>query len=107
MRVGSQVEDGVSVEVASEVGSWVEDGVSVEVWLGVSVEVASEVGVWVGSCVGSLVGALVGKLIVAFFARSASQHSDPVYDDKMLPQVTFTVSNIAALVISCEQQEFS
>ena len=36
-----------------------------------------------------MVGALVGKLIVAFFARSASQHSDPVYEDKMLPQVTF------------------
>ena len=49
----------------------------------------------------------VGKLIVAFFASSALQHSDPIYDDKMLPQVTFTVSNIAAFVISSAQQEFS
>jgi len=64
-------------------------------------------GMLIGSFDGMLVVALVGKIIVAFFAASALQHSDPVYDDKMLPQVTFTVSNIAAFVISSAQQEFS
>ena len=58
-----------------------------------------------GMLLGALVGALVGKIIVAFFAPSAEQHSEDLYDDSTFPQVTLVPLKVAALPVSWEQHE--
>ena len=62
-------------------------------------------GMLVGSDDGMLLGALVGKIIVAFFARSAEQHSEDLYDASTFPQVTAVPLKVAALPVSWEQHE--
>ena len=62
-------------------------------------------GVLVGSSDGMLIGALVGKLIVAFFASSAEQHSEDLYDASTFPQVTAVPLKVAGLPVSWEQHE--
>ena len=58
-----------------------------------------------GMLLGALVGALVGKIIVAFFASSAEQHSEDLYDARTFPQVTLVPLKVAALPVSWEQHE--
>ena len=71
--------------------------------------VASFDGMLVGSddgmLLGALVGALVGKVIVAFFASSAEQHSEDLYDASTFPQVTAVPLKVAGLPVSWEQHE--
>jgi len=56
-----------------------------------------------GMLLGALVGALVGKVIVAFFASSAEQHSEDLYDARTFPQVTAVPLKVAAWPLSWEQ----